>query len=177
MTRSRKRQDNQDSELCHRCRFSVRAEHYYSHSPLNSLFMESGVPGIVPEGNCETKCSSWLRRRNADSSVDLMQVLGQIIQKFTDLEPDDCNQKIGLGQEHIRASFAQNQLTHHMNGFITLAGVNSAAMSLADFSKLATFRLSKQSSNVPSRNLIAIRTQRSRQPVPSLKRCARRTSA
>lgn len=29
---------------------SVIAEHYYSHSKLNALFMESGAPGNVPEG-------------------------------------------------------------------------------------------------------------------------------
>lgn len=66
---------------------SVLAEYYYSHSTLNSLFMESGAPGNVPEGNCETKCSSWLRRCNDDPAVDPLQVLGQVIQKFMDQEP------------------------------------------------------------------------------------------
>jgi len=65
---------------------SVLAEYHYSHSTLNSLFMESGAPGGVPEGNCETKCYSWLRRCNDDSTVDPMQVLGQVIQKFMDLD-------------------------------------------------------------------------------------------
>ncbi|WP_219582636.1 hypothetical protein [Vibrio parahaemolyticus] len=34
---------------------SVIADHYYSHSKLETLFMESGAPGDVPEGNCEKK--------------------------------------------------------------------------------------------------------------------------
>ena len=93
---------------------SVLAEYYYSHSTLNSLFMESGAPGNVPEGNCETKCSSWLRRCNDDPAVDPLQVLGQVIQKFMDQEPNDWNQKIGPGQERIRASLAKNQLTYQM---------------------------------------------------------------
>jgi hypothetical protein len=118
---------------------SVLAEYYYSHSTLNSLFMESGAPGGVPEGNCETKCSSWLRRCNDDSTVDPMQVLGQIIQKFMDLEPDDWNKNIVLGQARIRASLAKNQLTYQMNGFITLAGASPAAKSLADFFKAGDF--------------------------------------
>ena len=66
---------------------SILAEYYFSHSTLNALFMESGAPGEVPEGNCETKCSSWLRRCNDDVTIDPMQVLGQLIQKFMDLEP------------------------------------------------------------------------------------------
>ncbi|WP_213765507.1 hypothetical protein [Caballeronia sp. dw_19] len=118
---------------------SVLAEYYYSHSALNSLFMESGAPGDVPEGNCETKCSLWLRRCNDDVCVDPMQVLGQVIQRFMDLEPNDWNQKIGPGQERIRASFAKNQLTYQMNGFITLAGASPAAKSLADYFKAGDF--------------------------------------
>ena len=118
---------------------SVLAEHYYSHSTLNSLFMESGAPGGAPEGNCETKCSSWLRRCNDDSTVDPMQVLGQVIQKFMDQDPGDRNQKIGPGQERIRASLAKNQLTYQMNGFVTLAGASPAAKSLKDFFKAGDF--------------------------------------
>lgn len=118
---------------------SVLAEYYYSHSTLNSLFMESGAPGNVPEGNCETKCSSWLRRCNDDPAVDPLQVLGQVIQKFMDLEPNDWNQKIGPGQERIRASLAKNQLAYQMNGLITLAGTSPAAKSLSDFFKAGDF--------------------------------------
>ncbi|AYD67587.1 hypothetical protein DVB37_11400 [Achromobacter sp. B7] len=101
--------------------------------------MESGAPGSVPEGNCETKCSSWLRRCNDDPTADPMLVLGQVIQKFMDLEPNDWNQKIGPGQERIRASLSKNQLTYQMNGFITLAEASPAAKSLADFFKAGDF--------------------------------------
>jgi len=64
----------------------VLAGHYYSHSTLNSLFMESGAPGDVPEGNCQTKCSRWLKRCNDDPTVDALAVLGQAIQNFMDIE-------------------------------------------------------------------------------------------
>jgi hypothetical protein len=118
---------------------SVLAEYYYSHSTLNSLFMESGAPGGVPEGNCETKCSSWLRRCNDDPTVDPLQVLGQVIQKFMDTEPNDWDQKIGPRQERIRASLAKNQLTYQMNGVITLAGTSPAAKSLVAYFKASDF--------------------------------------
>ena len=118
---------------------SVLAEYYYSHSTLDSLFMESGAPGGVPEENCETKCSPWLLRCNDDSIFAPLQVLGQVIQRFMDLDPDDWNQKIGPGQERIRASLAKNQLIYQMNGFITLLGASSAAKSLVDFFKAGDF--------------------------------------
>ena len=58
---------------------SVLTEYYYSHSTLNSLFMESGAPGNAPEGNCETKCSSWLRRCASRSVVNGRGLLGEHI--------------------------------------------------------------------------------------------------
>jgi len=32
---------------------SVIVAHYYNHSALDTLFMESGAPGDAPIGNCE----------------------------------------------------------------------------------------------------------------------------
>ena len=69
--------------------------------------MESGAPGCIPKETLRNGCSSWLRRCNDDPAVDPLQVLGQIIQKFMDLEPNDWNQKIGLGRERIQASLAK----------------------------------------------------------------------
>jgi len=63
---------------------SVLGAYYYSHSRLNSLFMESGAPGDVPEGNCEDKCARWLKRCNDDPNVDALTVLGRVIQSFMD---------------------------------------------------------------------------------------------
>ncbi|WP_373019994.1 hypothetical protein [Thiomicrorhabdus sp.] len=68
---------------------TVIADFYYSHSVLNSLFMESGALGDVPKGNCETKCSKWLKRCNEDPNIDAFEVLGGVIQGFMDMEPSD----------------------------------------------------------------------------------------
>lgn len=117
----------------------VLADHYYSHSTLNSLFMESGAPGDVPEGNCETKCSRWLKRCNDDPTVDALAVLGQAIQKFMDIECSDGDSKIAKGQARIRDSLAKNQLSYQQNGYITLAGASPAAKSLSDYFKAGDF--------------------------------------
>ncbi len=117
---------------------SVLAGYYYSHTKLNSLFMECGAPGDEPGGNCETKCSSWLKRCNEDVTVDPLQVLGKIIQDFMDTEPTDWN-KVSAGQERIRSSLSKNQLTYHPNGFITLAGSGLSARSLTDYFREGDF--------------------------------------
>jgi hypothetical protein len=118
---------------------SVIGAHYYSHSKLDSLFMESGAPGDVPAGNCEAKCSAWLRKCNEDPSVDALAVLGQIIQKFMDQAPNDMRPDIADGQKRIRESLAKNQLTYQVNGYVGLAGASIAAKALADFLRAGDF--------------------------------------
>ncbi len=118
---------------------SVLASHYYSHSKLNALFMESGAPGNVPDGNCETKCSNWLRRCNEDTEIDAFSVLGQVIQKYMDLVWPDDDSSVANGKRRIRDSLAKNQLSYQLNGFITLAGASPAAKTLADYLKAGDF--------------------------------------
>ena len=106
---------------------SVISAHYYSHSTLDSLFMEAGAPGEAPEGNCEKKCSLWLRRCNDDPSVDAHEVLGGVIQNFMDMEPPPFGSHestLEPGRRRIREALAKNQLSYQMNGFIVLAGSN-----------------------------------------------------
>ncbi len=121
---------------------AVLADYYYSHSTLNSLFMESGAPGDAPEGNCETKCSRWLKRCNDDQMVDAIAVLGQVIRQFMDTEPSARNRKsqaIGTDQKRIRNSLAKNQLSYHQNGYVTLAGASPAAKSLTEMFRTGDF--------------------------------------
>lgn len=118
---------------------SVISAHYYSHTALNSLFMESGAPGDIPPGNCETKCAAWLRRCNDDPSVDALAVLGQVIQKFMDQGPSEWRPEIAEGQRRIRENLAKNQLSYQVNGFVTLAGASPATKALADFLNAGDF--------------------------------------
>lgn len=118
---------------------SVVGAYYYSHSKLDTLFMESGAPGDVPDGNCETKCTIWLRRCNEDATIDPLGVLGRAIQKFMDQDADDMRPAIADGQRRIRESLARNQLAYQMNGYITLTGVSLAAKTLADYLSAGDF--------------------------------------
>ncbi|QEY15325.1 hypothetical protein D0C16_04645 [Cellvibrio sp. KY-GH-1] len=116
---------------------SVLAEHYYSHSKINVLFMSAGASGEPPEGNLETKCSAWFKRCNDDEALNPLAILGLTIQKFMDLSPD--NSQVADGQQRILESLAKNQLGYQLNGFINVAGASLATKSLADFFKSGDF--------------------------------------
>ena len=53
----------------------VLGSYYYSHTRLNTLFMEHGAPGDPPMGNYVTKCSAGLKRCNNDASIQPLEVL------------------------------------------------------------------------------------------------------
>lgn len=122
---------------------SVIAAHYYSHSTLNNLFMESGAPGEPPEGNCEAKCNLWLKRCNEDPGTNALEVLGRVIQSYMDQDPDmhswGRHPSVIDGQKRIRDSLTRNQLSYGLNGHVTLAGVGLASKTLADYFKTGDF--------------------------------------
>lgn len=120
---------------------SVIAAHYYSHSKLNALFMESDAPGDAPEGNCEKKCSNWLKRCNSDSSVDAFSVLGEVVREYMEIEPSPLglSEKISEGQERIKKALAKKQLSYQLNGHIVLAGANPTTKTLSDYLKSGDF--------------------------------------
>lgn len=118
---------------------SVIAEDYYSHSKLNMLFMEAGAPGEVPEGNCEQKCSTWLKRCNENPSTEALEVLGAIIQAYMDKEPNGNSSKLDKGQDRITSALAKNQLSYRTNGYITPAGSSAISKTLEDYLKSGDF--------------------------------------
>ncbi|MBI6150460.1 abortive infection family protein [Serratia surfactantfaciens] len=124
---------------------SVIAEHYYSHSKLNTLFMESGAPGDPPDGNCETKCSNWLKHCNDDTLVNALEVLGALLQEYMDQEPPTSlfggplPSKITEGQTRIINALAKNQLVYRTNGYIVQAGSTAISKTLEDYLKSGDF--------------------------------------
>ena len=124
---------------------SVIADHYYSHSKLETLFMEAGAPGDAPEGNCEKKCSNWLKRCNEDPSTDALEILGAVVQEYMDQEPPSSlfggsgSSKLEEGQARITNALAKNQLSYRTNGYITLAGSNPISKTLEDYLKSGDF--------------------------------------
>lgn len=116
---------------------SVIGKHYYSHSKLETLFMESGAPGEPPLGNCESKCAAWLRRCNEDENVNAMDVLGGVIRDF--LELDLHSPEVQKGQQRIHDALSKNSLSYQTNGRVSLAGATPVAATLNDLLKRGDF--------------------------------------
>ncbi|MGR6838053.1 abortive infection family protein [Aliivibrio wodanis] len=124
---------------------SVIAKHYYSHSKIESLFMEFGAPGDVPEGNCEKKCAAWLRRCNDDPAVDGFIVLGGVIQAYMDAEVTSRSlfanevDELKEGKARIISSLEKNQLTYQTNGYIVKSGSTVITKTLEQYLKAGDF--------------------------------------
>ncbi len=103
----------------------VLGEHYYSHSRLNTLFMEAGAPGDPPEGNCVQKCVSWLKRTNEDDDSEPFKVLGGVLTQFIETGrgssysgPNTVSRK----QDRVRQILARSGLAYHEGGIILAGG-------------------------------------------------------
>ncbi len=57
-----------------------------THATLNSLFMYAGAPGDPPLESKHAKAVAWLRRVNQDKSVEPLEVLGRLIERYMDEE-------------------------------------------------------------------------------------------
>jgi len=90
---------------------------YYSHTALNTLFGENGAPGDPPPGNCVTKCQGWLKRANADCSIDAVALLGNVLAHFMNLDLQD-NPAWRTGYERVLKVLADNNLAFHPEGKI-----------------------------------------------------------
>jgi len=110
----------------------ILGKHYNSHSRLNTLFQSAGAPGEPPPGNCVEKCRSWLSSCNRDYSINQLEILGNLIQKFMDNDSDDTSQDQKDGQERIRKSLAKNNLTYQLNGIILKSGAGLPSRQLVD---------------------------------------------
>ena len=83
--------------------------------------MESGAPGDAPEGNCEKKCSNWLKRCNEDPAIEALEVLGAVLQEYMDQESPSSmfggqsSSKVAEGQARINDALAKNQLAYRTN--------------------------------------------------------------
>lgn len=60
-----------------------------SHEKLEALFLSAGVPGVPPNLPHHSKWKEWLFRAGQDPSVDTLAILGNLLEEFMDLAPQD----------------------------------------------------------------------------------------
>ena len=62
-----------------------------SHTTLDALFRSAGAPGDPPNLAHHSKWKEWLFRTGQDPSVDSLAVLGNVLEEFMDLGPDETD--------------------------------------------------------------------------------------
>ena len=90
----------------------------YHHKTLETLFYEVGATGDVPDGNCVTKCQTWLKRMHTDVS-DPVAVCGKVIEHFMEVDDRGYHQQSQQdGRKKITDVLARFDLSYHQGGLI-----------------------------------------------------------
>lgn len=94
------------------------------HSTLEALFASSGAPGDPPPLSHHSKWKEWLFRVGQDSSVDSLQVLGNILEEYMDTRPEEGND-YSLWNENrrrIERALADDELQYYRLGRVLPVG-------------------------------------------------------
>ena len=100
----------------------VLGDSYYNHTRLNALFLEAGAPGDPPDGNCVTKCTSWLKRCSGNPTIDALAVLGEVLVEFMDAWPAVDDPSYRDSKAEIEKKLAEHGLRYHQGRVIGSAG-------------------------------------------------------
>ncbi|MAU68224.1 hypothetical protein [Hyphomonas sp.] len=89
-----------------------------SHDQLNGLFISSGAPGDPPDLAHHSKWKTWLFQAGEDPKVDSLRVLGNILEEFMDVEPDDVESQQSWAEKKakIEGALAEAGLEYFQGG-------------------------------------------------------------
>lgn len=122
--------------------------HFYSHNRLNAMFLACGAPGDPPLGNCCEKCTEWLKRASADSSVDAYSLLGQVLEEFMEVDRPRFPmtiEEMNKERQKIREVLGRFGLSYQPGGKIISGLAGSPTRSLSQI--------------LASRDLVALETE------------------
>lgn len=110
-------------------------ENAYTHSNLESLFLQSGFTGDPPLGNKRDKCMSWMRRANNEVR-DPIAAYARLISEFMDEEVNAFQaDKRNEQREKLRAGLEREGLRYVRGGRIVGASLQAPSKSLAEMLK------------------------------------------
>lgn len=104
-----------------------------THASLDRLFLYAEAPGDPPDGSKQVKALDWLRRINKECS-DPFAVLGMIIEKYMEEEPEDnpfTESKVNENRERIEKVLIRGGLKYYQGGRIA-GGLAAPAKSLEE---------------------------------------------
>ena len=96
-----------------------------SHTTLDALFQSAGAPGDPPDLAHHSKWKEWLFRAGQDSSVDSLAVLGNVLEEFMDMAPDewdDDSENWPAQRGKIETALEQNGLRYFRFGRVLPQG-------------------------------------------------------
>ena len=108
--------------------------YYYHHATIETLFAEARAPGEIPDGSCETKSVTWLKRAASSDRVDGLMVLGRVLEEFmdTDIGRHFDARYHEEQKERVRRVLADEGLEYHRGGRVTSARAALPARQLLD---------------------------------------------
>jgi hypothetical protein len=94
------------------------------HPSLDALFISSGAPGDPPALAHHSKWKEWLFRAGQDSSVDSLQVLGNVLEEYMDTCPAEVSDhpKWNENKLRIEAALADDGLRYFRLGRVLPLG-------------------------------------------------------
>jgi hypothetical protein len=100
-----------------------------SHATLDELFLSAGAPGEPPALSHGSKWKSWLFRTGQDPNVDSIKVLGDLLEEFMDLPPDDPDalKEWRAKRTRVEAVLEENGLRYFRFGRVLPQGMQSIA--------------------------------------------------
>lgn len=90
-----------------------------SHATLESLFRASGAPGDPPPLSHASKWKDWLYRAGNDPNVDSLAVLGNVLEEFMDLPPNELSEdysKRKTDRERVVAVLEEHGFRYYRGG-------------------------------------------------------------
>ena len=95
-----------------------------SHATLDELFLSSGAPGEPPALSHDSKWKAWLFRAGQDPNTDSLAVLGNVLEEFMDLPPENPEALQGWGAKRARVQsiLEQNGLRYFRFGRVLPQG-------------------------------------------------------
>lgn len=90
-----------------------------SHATLDALFVSAGAPGDPPPLPHATKWKEWLFRAGQDPNIDSLAVLGNLLEEFMDLAPEQGTPGFNDWREkraRVEAVLEENGLRYYRFG-------------------------------------------------------------
>lgn len=96
-----------------------------SHATLDSLFQASGAPGPPPSLSHPSKWKEWLFRAGQDPSVDSLSVLGNILEEFMDVAPQENSEGFSewkANRDRVVKTLEENGFRYYRGGRVLPTG-------------------------------------------------------